>query len=155
MPLHTRPKSSKQESPIILIVDDELDVLIPLAEILQALIPHASIFAAESVPKALEFASRESVDLVITDYRMPDMTGEELLVILSQSVARPASIMMTAFPSEGLAYRAVNDSHVSAILSKPFDAAIMAEKAIQLLESRAAMKIKSYPTTPTKKASVA
>lgn len=147
MPLHKRPKASREAAPTILIVDDDLDVLLLLAPILKELIPHANIRAAESALKALEIASQETIDLIITDHHMPDMTGEKLLEVLSRFPSQPASIMMTAYPSEGLAFRAANDYDVHIIIAKPFDATIMAEKAMELLASRV-MNIK--PQRPTR-----
>jgi CheY-like chemotaxis protein len=132
-----RPPKARRA--IILVVDDELDVLMPLAQLLQRLIPTAQVYPAQSAREALDFLAERPADLVITDYRMPGMTGEELLKVLQTFPARPASILMTAYPSEGLANRAA-DQEVSTIITKPFDAQLMADKAVMLLRSGVAAR---------------
>jgi CheY-like chemotaxis protein len=124
---------SRRRRPVILVVDDELDVLLPLAKILEQLIPEAKVYPAQSAREALDFLAERPADLVITDYRMPGMSGEELVKVLQTMPSPPASILMTAYPSEGLAYRLSEE--VATIVTKPFDAQLMAEKARGLLQA--------------------
>lgn len=130
-----RTRSSRR---IILVVDDELDVLLPLAELLERFLPNSKVYAAQSADEALEFLGRNRVDLVITDLRMPGLDGEHLLGVLDGLQTRPASILMTGFPESVPVYRCVSKRHVGAVVTKPFDAVAMADTAHRLLEQRAA-----------------
>lgn len=121
---------------VILVVDDELDVLLPLSELLERLVPGARVYAAQSADEALEFLGRTVVDLVITDLRMPGLDGEHLLGVLGGLRTQPASILMTGFPEAGSVYRCVNERNVGAVVTKPFDAVVMAETAKRLLDGR-------------------
>lgn len=121
---------------VILVVDDELDVALPLAELLERLLANVKVYAATSVDEALDFLGRTHVDLVITDLRMPGLDGEHLLGVVGALEARPASILMTGFPEAGTVYRCVNERHVGAIVTKPFDATVMADTAKRLLDGR-------------------
>lgn len=124
------------KGPTIVIVDDELDLLMALADHFRAAMPEARVFPAESGPAALEFIQQNPPDLVIMDWRMPGLTGLELADLLQLSRRPPATILMTAHPSIGLAYRATNEHSFSAIFSKPFDPAVMVETALGLIEGR-------------------
>jgi DNA-binding response OmpR family regulator len=73
------------------------------------------------------------VDLVITDWRMPGLSGTELGDILNRSKRPPPIILMTGHPSAGLTYRAVHDHKFAAIFSKPFEPDEMAAKVLGLL----------------------
>ncbi|HUR63883.1 MAG TPA: response regulator [Candidatus Thermoplasmatota archaeon] len=121
------------EGPTILIVDDDLDVLLPLSDALRNLIPGARIYPAESGAEALQYLCDHPVDLVVTDYRMPGLSGIDLVKILRRAKKSPPVILMTGHPSAGLAYRATHETHFSALLAKPFDAEVLAAKAIELL----------------------
>lgn len=129
-----RPKATK--GPIIVIVDDDLDLLMALSDHIRAAIPRARVFPAESGPAALEFIKKNPPDLVIMDWRMPGLTGLELADILKLSRRPPATILMTAHPNTGLAYRATREHSVSAIFSKPFNPAVMVSTALGLIENR-------------------
>lgn len=128
-----RPRSSKR---VILVVDDELDVLLPLAELLEQLLPNVTVYAAQSAKEALEFLGRSKVDLVITDLRMPGLDGEHLLGVLAGLHTRPASILMTGFPQTGPVFRCMSERNVGAVVTKPFDVVVMADTASRLLDTR-------------------
>ncbi|MEA3143889.1 MAG: hypothetical protein QOG31_1213 [Thermoplasmata archaeon] len=128
-----RSSQSAAKGPSILIVDDDLDVLMPLSDSLRSLIPGALIYPAESGAEALQYLCDHPVDLVITDYRMPGLSGIDLAKILRRAKKSPPAILMTGHPSAGLAYRATHEAHFSALLAKPFDAEVLAAKAIELL----------------------
>ncbi|HEX8514168.1 MAG TPA: ATP-binding protein, partial [Allosphingosinicella sp.] len=61
---------------VILAVDDDPLVLENTAAMLMEL--GHKVLQAQSGPEALQLLDRESVDLIVTDYAMPGMTGEEL-----------------------------------------------------------------------------
>ena len=58
---------------------------------------------------------------VITDVRMPDMSGVELQTVLRNQGRSTPFIFITAFPEESARLRALHDGAVC-FLSKPFDA---------------------------------
>lgn len=127
---------SRPRRRVILVVDDELDVLLPLADLLEKLMPNVKVYAAQSADEALLFLAQNTVDLVITDLRMPGLDGEHLLGVLNALRTRPASILMTGFPEPGTMFRCFNENRVGAIVTKPFDAVVMADTATRLLEAR-------------------
>lgn len=65
--------------PRILLVDDQRDILKLLHSTLDTLAHELEIIEAPSGEEALLEASREKVDLLVVDYRLPGMTGIELM----------------------------------------------------------------------------
>jgi PAS domain S-box-containing protein len=102
----------------ILLVDDEPQVLVALEDLLS---DRFSILKAESGQEALELLEREDeIAVVVTDHRMPSMTGAELLARLGEG-APALRILLTGFADIEAVTRAVNDGRIFAYLSKPWN----------------------------------
>jgi two-component system, NtrC family, response regulator PilR len=102
----------------ILVVDDELS----MREFLKILLEtdgHHVTTAAEG-RTAFELAGQHSFDLVITDIRMPGITGLELLAQLKQTKTDIGVIMITAFASPDDAVGAMKNGAFDYI-TKPFN----------------------------------
>ena len=61
----------------ILVADDEKNIRLGLGQALEG--EGYNTYLAENGVKALEIIEKENIDIIITDLRMPEMTGEELL----------------------------------------------------------------------------
>ena len=79
----------------LLIVDDEKNIRRNLAAFFESL-GHA-VKAAASGTEALELLGEGSFDLVLTDYRMAEMTGLELLHAIKKRRPQSLVILMTAY----------------------------------------------------------
>ena len=73
----------------ILLVDDESEILFSLRGLLRT---EFDVHTAESGAEALEVLSRQSVHAIMTDQRMPNMTGVELLRRAKEE--RPEAVRM-------------------------------------------------------------
>jgi len=98
---------------VVLAVDDDALVLINTVAMLEDL--GHRVFPATSAKDALAMLRRESVDLVITDYAMPQMTGLQLAEAIK--VDRPALPIILA---TGYAELPIDATPVLPKLSKPF-----------------------------------
>ncbi|TFH00959.1 MAG: sigma-54-dependent Fis family transcriptional regulator [Calditrichales bacterium] len=78
----------------ILIVDDEVDVLELMSELFESR-GYIPLTATNGV-EALKIVREDEPDMVISDIRMPDMDGMQLLEILSKSYPNIPVIMVTA-----------------------------------------------------------
>jgi DNA-binding NtrC family response regulator len=81
----------------ILYVDDEPSIGLILEDTLERA-GHQSV-GARSVPEAMEVLARGGVDLIISDYRMPGLTGLEFLSILQRDGYDIPLIMLTGYAS--------------------------------------------------------
>lgn len=101
LPLHTvaeKPAHTSTRSGItrrILIVDDEEGVAFTLREGLQKL-PRCEIVVALSGYQALRLFEEQPFDLLITDYKMPELSGVALASCVQQRYPSTSIIMITA-----------------------------------------------------------
>jgi DNA-binding NtrC family response regulator len=102
----------------ILIVDDEIRLAGLLATALQGL-GHRPLTCA-SGKEALETLARNPVDIVLTDMRMPEMDGRELLHAIRRSWPEIPVVLITAFTSVRDAVELVKEGAFDYI-SKPFE----------------------------------
>ena len=102
----------------VLLVDDEPQILVALEDVLSE---KFIVFKAESGQSALNVLERErDIAVVVTDQRMPKMTGDELLASMSESFDA-SRIMVTGFADLSAVIRAVNDGRIFAYVTKPWN----------------------------------
>jgi CheY-like chemotaxis protein len=112
----------------ILIIDDEPAVLFALSEALADRRRGVKVATAANGNEAVAILESEKVDLVVTDLRMPEMDGFELIAWLRRTFPQLPVIVMTAYLSESTRLGAGLD-----VLEKPFDLAILKKRASDLL----------------------
>jgi len=98
----------------ILLVDDQQTVR-EAVKLLLGLDDH-TVVEAENGAEALDLFAREHFDLVITDFEMPVMKGNELASRIRQQSLNQAILMITAYPERLVG----TDNPVDAVLEKPF-----------------------------------
>ena len=80
-----------------------------------------NILTANSVNESMEILKRESVDLLITDHRMPESTGLELLMRMADDFPDVIRVMVSAYADLDLVKTALNVGRVRWFLEKPWD----------------------------------
>jgi DNA-binding NtrC family response regulator len=107
-------------SPRMLIADDDADMRDLLQEVLEDA-GYSTLVAVDGrVALAHIQGAREMIDLVITDVRMPGVTGDELLRAVRECRAEAPVIVITAFGSVEQAVEMVKAGAFQ-YLTKPFD----------------------------------
>ncbi len=119
----------------LLFVDDEERIL----NALRSLFRHDyRVFTATNGPEALEFAKRFNPHVVVSDQRMPDMPGVDLLREVRQIVPHSVRILLTGYSDLAAIVGSINDGEVFRFISKPWDnqeiRKIIAEAAAIALE---------------------
>lgn len=103
----------------IMIVDDEVHLLDVCAEILEDL--DADVEREASAIRALQRLREESFDLLITDLKMPEMSGIDLLHAVRKEIPDIGVIIMTAYPTVETAVQALRQGANDYVI-KPFQA---------------------------------
>jgi len=103
---------------VVLVVDDDAVGRDSLAEAVNEMGYRA--LAAASGDEAMAVLEREAVDLVLTDLRMPDMDGLELLARVRQHDSKIFVILVTAYATVGTAVEAMKRGAFNYII-KPID----------------------------------
>src|SRR5919199_462439 len=118
----------------LLIVDDEPGMRQLLTHVFGRGAGHA-VRAAENGAKALELLRQEPADLIISDVKMPDMNGIELLRRVREFSPDVSVVLMTAFATVETAREAFKLG-ADDFIQKPFDVdelKLIVEKALERL----------------------
>lgn len=109
---------TQEIKPKILVVDDEES----MREFLDIMLSKEgySVRTAEDYDMAIQILSGESFDVVISDIKMPDISGIELLKEIRSVDSNTAVIMITAYASLDSAVSALREGAVDYI-TKPFE----------------------------------
>ncbi|WP_163336791.1 sigma-54 dependent transcriptional regulator [Desulfopila sp. IMCC35008] len=114
-----------KEQQKLLIVDDDPNIL----EVLDARFSAAgfTVLKADDAESALTFLKSDDVDLVISDIKMPNMSGIQLFTKIQTTAPGLPVIFLTAYGSIKEAVSAVQSGAVD-YLTKPFDGKALVEK---------------------------
>lgn len=104
--------------PALLIVDDEPDVLLSLVGLLRR---DFQVHTAESGAKALEIMREHSVQVIMTDQRMPSMTGVELMQQVRSEHPEAVRIVFTGYADIRAVVEAINSGELYRYITKPWD----------------------------------
>lgn len=100
----------------VLLVDDELNTLKVLSAILRS--AGYGVTMARTAEEALDRAQKQPFDVVVTDFRLPGMSGGELLHALQEACPEVPVVMVTAYGTIGRAVEAMKQGAFSYI-AKP------------------------------------
>ena len=104
----------------LLAVDDE-PLALNLIERVFAAEADVELRLATSPTKGLEIAAGLDLDVVISDQRMPEMSGLAFLARIREIRPRGHRILLTAYPDMEVALHAINDGLVYRFVLKPWD----------------------------------
>jgi DNA-binding NtrC family response regulator len=104
----------------IIIVDDEDMVLISLKSFLN-LETEYEVHTFTSAENALKFIKSNDVDLVISDYLMPEMDGMTFLAKVREMRPEVPRIILTGYADKENAIKAINEVGLFQYIEKPWD----------------------------------
>ncbi len=111
-------KADKPET--IVIVDDEEMVVSSLSSFL-SLETNYNVKTFTSVNSALAFIEKNEIDLVMSDYLMPEMDGITFLTKVRDLYPQVPRIILTGYADKENAIKAINDVGLFQYLEKPWD----------------------------------
>jgi len=116
----------------IMIVDDDLSIRNLLTDVLSN--EPYRILKAGSAEEAIQILDQEQVDLVISDEKMPGISGSEFLAIVREKYPDTIRIILTGHASLESAIRAINKGEIYRFFTKPcniFDLVITVHQALK------------------------
>lgn len=129
----------------ILVVDDEADLREIVASELEYM--GATILQAENVPGAKEVIADHTIDLIVSDIRMPGGTGIDLLnYIKARKTNVPPIILITGFAD--ITIEDAFNQGAEALLSKPFKLEDLIQTAVKLTSTPDQRYVESEPVAP-------
>lgn len=103
----------------ILFVDDETSILRALERAMLDF--EAECFFVDSGKEALDVMANEQINVVVSDMRMPGMTGVELLTQIAELYPETIRIVLTGYVDEDSVIQSVNGGRIWGFLKKPWD----------------------------------
>ncbi len=115
------PVSQTSSEPVftLLFVDDEANILSSLKRLFKPF--GYRIFTAEGGAQGLEILAQESIDLVVSDMRMPEMNGAQFLEQVRQKWPETMRILLTGYAEIGATIDAINKGQIYRYVSKPWE----------------------------------
>jgi DNA-binding NtrC family response regulator len=108
-----------ERTPVVVIVDDEEMVLTSLRSFL-TLETDYEVQTFNSPKKALESIRGTTVDLVISDYLMPEMNGIDLLAEIKKLQPYATRVLLTGYADKENAIKAINEVGLYQYIEKPW-----------------------------------
>jgi class 3 adenylate cyclase len=125
----------KKKFPILFVDDEEYNLVAFKATFRE----DYDIYTAQSGKEALEIIKGREIGLIITDQRMPEMTGVELLEKILPKYPDAVRIILTGYSDVEAIVSAINNGNVFRYITKPWDERelkMTIENALRLYELR-------------------
>src|SRR6266702_4252355 len=103
---------------VILVVDDEPDVVKSVQDLLRL---EYRVLGATRAKAAMEIMRDEEVHVVMTDQRMPEMTGVEFLRQIRGDYPEAIRLLFTGYADIRAVIDAINQGNVYRYITKPWD----------------------------------
>lgn len=129
----------------ILLIDDDVNVLHGLSRVLRNQ-PYR-IYTARSGDEAMKILKAWNIDVVVSDEKMPGISGTDLLKWVSENYPEVMRIVLTRNATAETAIRAINEADVFHFFTKPcneVELALTIRKALEEKEQRKLERTLSY-----------
>lgn len=103
----------------ILVVDDEPNVIASLKRVFMD--EPYRIYSANSASEAIEILKKHPIKVVISDEKMPEISGSEFLSMVREQFPNIIRIMLTGHASIDSAMKAINEGEIYRFFTKPWD----------------------------------
>lgn len=117
----THPATTNGKRPI-LVVDDEPEMLFSLRNLLR---PEFEVYTAGSGEEGIKVLQEHLIHLVMTDQRMPEMTGVQLLSRIKSEHPKAMRLIFTGHADINAVIDAINQGNVFRYVTKPWDPEVL------------------------------
>ncbi|MBU2676046.1 MAG: response regulator [Gammaproteobacteria bacterium] len=125
--------------PNLLIVDDERQILNSLQRELRE--TPWSVTACNDPAKAMELLETKAFDVVLSDYRMPRITGVQVLACARRHQPTSARIILSGYTDATAMLQAVNEAELFRYLVKPWTPEELTNALSAALKRRKELKV--------------
>lgn len=108
----------KQDKINVLYVDDEVGNLTAFKAAFRR---DFNVSIAESAAEGIKILNENDIEIILTDQRMPEMTGVEFLQSIIPNHPNPIRILITGYSDIDAVIEAVNKGQIYKYISKPWD----------------------------------
>lgn len=101
----------------LLVVDDEADVVDSVHDLLRR---EFNVLKAKNADEGIQLMQHNEVHIIMTDQRMPKITGVELLTKIRQRYPHAVRMLFTGYSDLESIVAAINQGHVYGFVKKPW-----------------------------------
>lgn len=128
----------------VVYLDDDLVMLENFKTIYS---PYFNIFTTDCADTAKEIIRNQEINIIISDQRMPKITGVQFFSSILKEFPDPIRILLTAFTEIDVVINAINQGHIYQYVRKPYifqDMKKMLVDASQIYQIRKKRELKTY-----------
>ena len=103
----------------VLFVDDEVNILKALQRLLR--MENMNVICAARASEALDLHERNPAQVVVTDQRMPEMSGVDFLAQVRERYPDIVRMMLTGYTEMNVAVDAINRGEIYRLITKPWN----------------------------------
>ena len=103
----------------VLFVDDEVNILKALQRLLRN--EPMNVLTASRPSEAIALVERESPQVVVSDQRMPEMSGVDMLSTIRERSPDIVRMMLTGYTEMTIAVEAINRGEIFRLITKPWN----------------------------------
>jgi PAS domain S-box-containing protein len=127
----TQPSPTERRRGTLLVVDDEREILTALEDLFEE---DFQVHAASSGAEALELLHRvPGVEVIISDQRMPGMTGDAFLA-RAREFTEAEALLLTGYAELDAVISAVNKGRIAFYAPKPWDPALLRSMVLSAVD---------------------
>lgn len=130
--------------PRLLFVDDESRILISLKAIFRA---EYDVTTAEGGPAALERLKAQQFDVIVSDQRMPGMTGVEVLRAAREQQPQAIRMLLTGYSDLSAIIASINEGEIFRFISKPWTNNTLRETIASAVKASRVDLVEALPPT--------
>ncbi len=101
----------------LLFVDDEKRILTALRSIFRR---DYNVYIANSGQEALDILAQNDINVIVSDQRMPEMLGNELLAEVHKRYPNTMRLLLTGFMDTEAIIKTINESEIFRFINKPW-----------------------------------
>jgi putative nucleotidyltransferase with HDIG domain len=111
--------ASVQQEHTVLFVDDEVNILKALQRLLRS--EPFEVLVASDPTEAFQLVERAQPQVIVTDQRMPEMTGVDFLAAVRDRHTDVVRMMLTGYTDMTIAVEAINRGEIYRLITKPWN----------------------------------
>ena len=124
-------KENKMDKINVLYIDDEKGNLTAFKAVFRR---DFNVFIAESAKDGKQILEENNIEIILTDQRMPKMTGVEFLQSIIKDFPNPIRILVTGYSDIDAVINAVNKGQIYKYITKPWNNEVLKTTISQAYE---------------------
>lgn len=121
----------------ILVIEDEADIRTTMRDLLGT-IPNTHVEMAATFAEGLMKARSRTWDLILSDHRLPDGMGLDILAQVAATQPVTRLVLISAFQDFEMAIKAINSARIDQFVQKPWDPEEFLQLVSRLLQQTSA-----------------